>query len=162
MAKKPLFETASRGDKAPRGYDGLTERERKYVELYTTDFHGRNEAAAIAAGYPKKTIRVAVNRLNKHPAVQSKIKAVMAPAIAKAELTRDELVAKLATRFREPEVTNSDLVRLGKLIAEMLPGALVPVGLKVTGMTLEDFIKSGEELAKASSPDETPAEPETH
>jgi phage terminase small subunit len=112
------------------------------VEHYTSDCAGNISRAYIAAGYRAGGVQNA-GRLLKNPKVLKAIEKVMAPSVEKAGVSRDELVQKLAERFRDPNVLNTDLVRIGKLLAEMTPGALVPVGVKVTGMTLEDFIAMG-------------------
>ena len=67
------------------------------------------------------------------------------PLSSSAPMPVKTIVAKLAARFRDKNVANIDMVRIGGLLADMMPGARVPVGLKVTGLTLEDFINQGRE-----------------
>lgn len=136
---------AAHADKSPRGWDGLTDLERRFVDLVTTEFIGNHLKAGAAAGLPKTYLKQHVHRLMKRQVVKDAIAERMRPSMEKAGITRDEIVAKLAARFRDKNVANIDMVRIGGLLADMMPGARVPVGLKVTGLTLEDFINQGRE-----------------
>lgn len=70
-----------------------------------------------------------------------KVQALIAERLAAAGITHATIRARVAGRFFSEGTTNADVARLGKLLAEMTPGALAPQKHEhAVGLTWEQLV----------------------
>ena len=120
----------------------LTPKVRLFLTAYTLNPEAGPEAAALKAGYTASSAKKAARILDV-PAVKKALAETMAPIMEKHNVTRDGIIKRVAEKFYDTTTTPSEVARLGKLLAEMTPGALVPVQVNHRELSLEDFIEAG-------------------
>jgi phage terminase small subunit len=121
----------------------LTPKERLFVASYTTSQNA--EAAAVAAGFAPNKAIVTARRLMAQPKIKQALELALRPVLERYNVNRESIIQRVAEKFWEKEATAGEVARLGKLLAEMTPGALVPIDVHHSGeLTLEAFLSAGQ------------------
>jgi phage terminase small subunit len=122
----------------------ISTQERMFVEAYCTPGVGPVEAARVAGFKSPDLSACAYNQLRK-PKIKEAIEKLMTATTKQYKVTRESIIQRVAEKFWEKDATAGEVARLGKLLAEMTPGALVPVDVHHTGeLTLEAFLSAGQ------------------
>ena len=153
----------ARGDKL-KNLHGLTRREQLFVDYYTGACLGDSTASAIKAGYARKSAAQYGFRLMTDPKIVAAVHREAKPHLEKSGIDKDKIIARLARRFEDPDVSNEDMVKLGGLLAKMIPGALVNTKSddKPKGPTLEEFLRAQKAQAQTKETDHGKQEPQRH
>lgn len=130
-----------------------TAKERLFVHHYSADPEGGIGRALRAAGYTENFVHKSSKKIMANPVVQRLLSEATAVIFAKLDVTREKIIRRVAEKFFANDATASEVSRLGKLLAEMTPGALVPINVNHSvGMSLEDFLKEKDATTTSPTP----------
>jgi hypothetical protein len=142
-----------------RGGDGLTHRQRNLVAAYKTRTPDEPlYEIGRRAGWKAKSkdhLTDQVSSALKTPAVQVALRHDPAPKGAKPKITPEFLRRRAREIVLDPLTPKGELLKALRFLAEMTPGALVPLGVNLSGrLGIEDFVR-----AAGGAPEERPALP---
>lgn len=144
-----------------RGGDGLTHRWRNFVAAYRTrtpdePLYEIAKRAGWRAKSKEKLSQQAQHCL-KIPAVQVALRHPVEPPAKgpKPKVTPEFLRRRARDIVLDPLTPKGELLKALKFLAEMTPGALVPLGVNLSGrLGIEDFVR-----AAGGAPEERPRPP---
>ena len=126
----------------PTDPDGLTAKQRAFVEAYTGPALGNGCAAAKAAGYKgtNAALKNHAYRLTNHPRVQAAILAFGQRRASKAIATREEILETLTAILRDEDEDSKERISAGDKILKVDGAYLIKHELDVKNTSVHVYL----------------------